>query len=133
MACCALQDDRYLIESNALVYVNITVACLGLLLLLSAGVLYAVRVIQAILAGRRWSLRRKRVVVLYSAELVLQIINLGCFLAPNAYVVAVPCGWFQLPVHIFGAIRWSCWSAVSPQATCCTTVHLLMLMTIREG
>ncbi|GAB4815923.1 hypothetical protein N2152v2_002969 [Parachlorella kessleri] len=112
------EDDRYLIESNSLVYVNITVACLGLLLLLSAGVLYALRIIQANLAGRRWSQRRKRVVILYSVELVLQIINLGCFLGPNAYVLAVPCGWFMLPLFVLSTVHAHNLTPVG-DGTCC--------------
>jgi hypothetical protein len=108
-----MQSDRYLIENDTLVYVNIVIASTCLAALLCVGSLYALRTGEANAAAKHWSPRRKRIVTLYSAELVIQIINLAFYLVPNVYVLCIPCSWFFLPIHIFGTIRWSCWSAVS--------------------
>ena len=33
-------------------------------------------------------------------------------MAPNALAVAQECSWFLVPVHVFGAMRWTCWNTV---------------------
>ena len=42
----------------------------------------------------------------------MQIVNLLCWIAPNAYLLAVPCrwnGWNENVINAFGALRWTCW------------------------
>ena len=44
--------------------------------------------------------------------LLVQIVNLISWIAPNAYLAYVPCrwnGWNERVVDAFGAIRWTCW------------------------
>ena len=43
----------------------------------------------------------------------VQVINVACWLAPNAYLVAVPCrwnGWNSEVINAFGVLRWTCWN-----------------------
>ena len=43
---------------------------------------------------------------------VLQIVNLACWIAPNAYLLAVPCRWrgyLERVIDAFGILRWTCW------------------------
>ena len=42
----------------------------------------------------------------------LQILNVVFWIAPNSYVVTVPCRWNGYnsnAVNVFGVLRWSCW------------------------
>ena len=71
-------------------------------------------------AGRAWSPRRKTTVALFGLELAVQALNLTFYLAPNAYVLAQPCSWFLLPVHVFALVRWTCQNTVSYAQHCCT-------------
>ena len=37
--------------------------------------------------------RRKFLVTMYSVELILRSINVGCYLVPNVYSLVHPCDW----------------------------------------
>lgn len=63
-------------------------------------------------AGKIWTPRRKRTVLLIGLEVAVQTVNLVFYLAPNAFVLAKPCSWFLTPIFIFSAVRWSCWNTV---------------------
>ena len=46
------------------------------------------------------------------ASAVVQILNLVCWIAPNAYLASVPCkwnGWNSSVVNAFAILQWTCW------------------------
>ena len=46
---------------------------------------------------------------------MLHVVNLACWIGPNAYLVTVPCrwnGWNSQYVNAFGTLRWTCWCAM---------------------
>ncbi|KAI3433461.1 hypothetical protein D9Q98_003274 [Chlorella vulgaris] len=61
--------------------------------------------------GKRWTHRRRRMVRMAGAELGLQFINSALFLAPNVYVLAKPCSWFQGIVTWSAFVRWTTWNS----------------------
>lgn len=66
-------------------------------------------------AGRVWAARRKRTVALFAAELLVQLLNLSMFLAPNAFIAARPCSWFTL---VRGGAAAACLQALPGSAAC---------------
>jgi hypothetical protein len=109
----ATKDEGALLRNDELVIVNLVIssACLAVLLVVAAfffGGVWRTKV-----KGLRWVHHRKRVVIHYGAGLVVQMINLIFFLVPNAVTYGNDrCGWYLLPVHVSGAIRWTCWNTV---------------------
>ncbi|KAL4429984.1 hypothetical protein ABPG77_004354 [Micractinium sp. CCAP 211/92] len=105
------QSNRELIQFDTLVTVNTVIAavCLAVALGVAALLLYR---LWCTVPGRVWAALRARTVLLFGAELAVQLINLVFFLAPNALVLAQPCSWFLAPIHAFGIVRWTCWNTL---------------------
>lgn len=67
-------------------------------------------------SGKHWSHRRRRLATLASAELALQLVSTIMFLAPNTYLIAHECGWFNPLVAWSAFVRWvrSSWRVRPP-------------------
>lgn len=86
--------QNYLLQHNSIQYVNVVVASAGLAALLPTAALLFGNCYTAGRVGKQWTSCRRRIVILASAEVVLQIINLvrrrlGLTL-PAAHQAAVP-------------------------------------------
>ncbi|KAL4444077.1 hypothetical protein ABPG75_011814 [Micractinium tetrahymenae] len=106
------EPNSELIQFDSLVTVNTIIAsiCLAVGLAVASLLLYRIWAVRR--AGRVWAQLRTRTVLLFGAELAVQLVNLVFFLAPNALVLAQPCSWFLSPIHAFGIVRWTCWNTL---------------------
>ena len=57
-------------------------------------------------------------VVMQSAELVIQTINVAFYCTPNAYSLAHRCSWVSKVVVASALVRHTCWPTVSPLLLC---------------
>ena len=67
---------------------------------------------------------------------MVQIVNLACWIGPNAYLVTVSCrwnGWNNQYINAFGTLRWTCWCVTilvlrtSALSLCAILPHMLKL------
>ena len=116
LALCFPQDEDYVYTHDRIFILNTVVSsmCVGALAVASA--MLSWRMYNVKRSGKMWWSRQKRVVGFMCTQLVLQMVNVTFYLAPNAYYLVnyEACPWQLLPVHVFGFIRWTCWAAVSP-------------------
>ena len=96
------RDANSLIRDNRLLIFNVVVASCCVLALSVVGGLFGYRVVHFARAGISWTPRRKRLMIMTGVELVFQMLAAVFFLAPNAYAIAVPCGYFLNQVNWMG-------------------------------
>ena len=61
-------------------------------------------------------------VVMQSAELVVQTINVAFYFIPNAYSLAHRCSWVSKVVIASALTRHACWPTVSPTLLSCSAL-----------
>jgi hypothetical protein len=107
------QPEKELLQNDELIIVNLVVSSCCLALLLGTAGFFLWAMWRTWAQGLVWDIHRKRVVITYSLELCVQICNLVFYLVPNAVAYANErCGWYLTPVHVSGALRWTCWNTV---------------------
>ncbi|GAB4816056.1 hypothetical protein N2152v2_003102 [Parachlorella kessleri] len=108
------RGDNYFFMHDTVIVANTVVGSLCLAALLGAATALCWRITHVNWAGKAWWSRQRRVVILLSAQLWLQLVNATFYLAPNAYYLAnrSECPYFLLPMNVFGFIRWTCWAAL---------------------
>lgn len=81
-------------------------------------------------SGKKWSQRRRRLVILYGIQLAAATLGMTCFLITNALVVSpLPCSDRQVRSAIYwlAFLRWTCWNTTFLMITVrahCTTIVL---------
>ena len=96
------RDANSLIRDNRLLIFNVVVASCCVLALSVVGGLFGYRIVHFARAGISWTPRQKRLMIMTSVELVFQMLAAAFYLAPNAFAIAVPCGYFLNQVNWMG-------------------------------
>ena len=91
-----------LIRDDKLFVSNLAMASCSLAALLGVGVLFVYRFAHFQRAGYSWTSRRKRLMIMTGIELISDLLAVAFYLAPNAFAIAVPCGFFLRQVNWMG-------------------------------
>ncbi|KAK9804297.1 hypothetical protein WJX72_005360 [[Myrmecia] bisecta] len=92
--------------------VDVSVATVCLVLLTGTLGTFVERVWRGRQLGKVWSARRRKASTLLFIELVVQWVNVVCWLVPNIYLLVRRCAWFGTVVPWTALVRWTCWNTI---------------------
>ncbi|GMH44667.1 hypothetical protein BSKO_12619 [Bryopsis sp. KO-2023] len=99
-------------QAPVVVCANVGVGIVLLVTLASTLMVLHLRLAAVKRKGFVWSDRRRNIARLHYFDLLAQTVNVVFYLVPNCYVLARPCGLFDIPVHASALVRSTMWNNI---------------------